>query len=298
MRKKETVIENITFIALMAAINVVFVLLDLLTGGFSLFVLFVLPLASVFTFLFCKGKYFLIYLIATLSLTGLIDFQLTLFYILPAAVSGAVFGIFIKAKIPISYTLITATFVQVFFSTLALPLIDFFYEVNMVETISNILNLAPETAKMILPGLLCLISFIQIALTYLVIESEIKKIGIPIKKDLNPLHYIFGILGFSILIIAFSFFYIGVSFALLPFVFFMGGQLLFTRLGKHNYWIILVIIIIDVFLFAFISGNVSVIHSPIYTFLFPASLAIHELIFYQLQKYKKDITISKERSDV
>jgi len=57
-KKRETLIQNITYMAIMAAINVVFVVLTTLVPLLMFLIIFVLPLTSTVVALFCKKKYY------------------------------------------------------------------------------------------------------------------------------------------------------------------------------------------------------------------------------------------------
>ena len=95
-KKRETLVQNIAYMAIMAAINVIFVLLTALLPPLMFLMVFVLPLTSAVVTLFCKKRYFPIYFIVTIGLCMLASFGIyifdTFFYVLPALISGFFFG--------------------------------------------------------------------------------------------------------------------------------------------------------------------------------------------------------------
>ena len=101
-KKKETIVENMTYMGLMAAINVVFVLLTTFVPFLFFLIVFVLPLTSTIVALHCNKKYFPIYAFATIGLCLLVTIWKiddTLFYIIPSIITGFLFAIMIATGI-------------------------------------------------------------------------------------------------------------------------------------------------------------------------------------------------------
>ena len=67
-KPRESLVQNITFMAMMAAINVVFVVLTTFVPVLVFLIVFILPLTSVLVTLHCKKIYFPIYAVATIGL--------------------------------------------------------------------------------------------------------------------------------------------------------------------------------------------------------------------------------------
>ena len=89
-KKKETLVQNITYMAIMAAINVVFVLITVLVPFLFFLIVFVLPLTSTIVTLHCKKRYFPIYAVATIGLCMICTmWQIgdTIFYVIPSVIS-------------------------------------------------------------------------------------------------------------------------------------------------------------------------------------------------------------------
>ena len=94
-KKRETLLQNMTYMGIMAAINFIFILLSSFIP-FLLFVLvFILPLASAVVTVFCKKRYYIIYFVVTGALCLLINAPDTMFYVIPSLITGFIFGFLI-----------------------------------------------------------------------------------------------------------------------------------------------------------------------------------------------------------
>ena len=109
--KKETLIQNMTFMGIFSAINVVISLLSTILFAvatpISILLIIVLPLTSTVVELFCKDKYYPIYLFSTIGLSLVVtmwDMQNTIFYLIPSVFTGYIFGLLTKKRISGIYT--------------------------------------------------------------------------------------------------------------------------------------------------------------------------------------------------
>ena len=122
-KKQETLVQNMAYMGLMAAVNVIFVVLTYFIP-FLLFVLvFLLPLCSAIISYYCKKIYFPIYLVVVSTICLLIDPSDTIFYVIPSLITGFLFGLFIQLKFPAVYIISITTIVQFGISLALLPLI-------------------------------------------------------------------------------------------------------------------------------------------------------------------------------
>ncbi|MCX5775625.1 MAG: DUF2232 domain-containing protein [Firmicutes bacterium] len=187
MHDKKTVIQNITYMAIMAAINVIFSVLAMFLPLASLVLMLVLPLTSVIVVLFCKEKYFIIYAVSTILLCLLItmsDAQTTIFYVIPSIVSGFVFGWLIKQKIHAAFIMIISAAVQLGITYASLPLIQWIYGVNMIEVFKTLLHLtAHPYINGIIPTFFFILALAQATFSFIIIHAEIKKFGITVNSD-------------------------------------------------------------------------------------------------------------------
>ena len=189
--KKETIIQNLTYIAIMAAINVVFVLLAVFLPYLYLILLFALPLTSTFVMLFCKKRYFPIYAVATIGLCFLASINSigdTFFYIIPSILTGAITGFLIEKKLNGAFIIISTSLIHFLFSLATLPLIKTITGVELMESVFTLFKLNDFAYKSYLTGpFIYFTSLAQMAVTYFVLKNEIKKIGFEIKTSFTKI---------------------------------------------------------------------------------------------------------------
>ena len=212
-KKRETLTQNIAYMAIMAAINVVFVLLSNILPVLLFLLVFVLPLTSTIVTIYCKKRYFPIYFVVTLAVCFGVSASFSIFdtfiYVLPSLITGFIFGICVEKKIPSVYTIIIATAVQY-----GLTILTFFIlgkivtNLNLTESIIIAFGLRDYEFKAVfIEVFLYLISEIQIIIAYLFVKYNINRLGIEV--NLKCIKYFilyiveFTIMGLAIL----SYFY-------------------------------------------------------------------------------------------
>ena len=112
--------------AIMAAINVVFILLATFLPYLYFLLLFLLPLTSTFVMVFCEKRYYIIYSLATIGLCFLASFNNigdTFFYIIPSILTGAITGLLIEKQFNGIWIIILTSLIQFIVSIFVLPLI-------------------------------------------------------------------------------------------------------------------------------------------------------------------------------
>lgn len=186
-QKKETPIQNMTFMALMSAINVVVTLLTCFLWYLAIVLILILPLTSVLVGLYCKKRYYPLYIICSLLLCYLVtiyDPINTLFYVFPALLSGFCFSIFVKIKFPKIFLIIVPAIINLLFNYLAIPFINYFYGQDILNTLQQLLFLTKfEYFNLIVPSILFIFSFIQALLSFLIIKDELIKFKYDIKNN-------------------------------------------------------------------------------------------------------------------
>lgn len=204
-QKKETIVQNIAFLAIMAAINIVLLLLANILPYLLLFLTLILPFVSLLVTVFCERKYYLIYFIVTIGLSFLVSFNAItniFFYIIPGLLSGFIFGYCIESEIPSHYSILYSAFVYVVCSYLSLIICNFLLDGAIEEIYFTLLNLDTYAWKeFVIAPFIFAISIIQSSLSYLIIQREIRKLGIQEKEiDYNyDLVYLFVFILLSIL---------------------------------------------------------------------------------------------------
>ena len=176
--------KALTFSSIMSALSVVFSVVAYLIGDIGLFLILILPLCSSLVSVSVKFKYALIYIVSTL-LISLIDFQLALFIILPCLISGLIFGRLIRVYLQGHFIILINALVLLIMQFASTYLINFIYEIDLVQSISSLLLLKETTFKEAYLLFLFMISLIQSSLSFMIISSELKKLDLEFneKKD-------------------------------------------------------------------------------------------------------------------
>lgn len=185
-KKRETLIQNIAFMAIMAAISVVFVVLSNVLPVLLFLLVFVLPLTSTLVTIYCKKIYFPIYFVVTLALcfgvsAGFYIFD-TFIYVLPSLITGFIFGFCIEKKIPAIYTLIIATVVQYSLTVLTFfALSKIVGNLDLTESIIIAFGLKDfEFKAVFIQVFLYIIAEIQIVISYIVTKVLVNRLGIDV----------------------------------------------------------------------------------------------------------------------
>ena len=195
-KKKETLIENITFMSLMAAINVIFVLLASWIPGLLFIFVFILPLTSTVITYCCKKRYFIIYAVSTVGLCCLFtmwDIGNTLFYVIPSIISGFIFGLLIDKKVDPIWIIICASIINFAASYTFIPLIQLIYNRDIVMDFATIFHLQNwQYIKYLKHVVILLLALIQQTISYCVCYSLFPKLNMEIetKNDSIILHLI------------------------------------------------------------------------------------------------------------
>ena len=210
-QKRDSLIQNIAYMGIMAAINVIAVVIMNFVPFLFLPLALFMPLTSTVVTLFCKKRYFIIYAIATTGLCFLVSINNisdTLFYVIPSVISGFAFGMMIEYKFPSIVSIFVAGLICCGLSYSVIPLIEFIYGQNMIEVVATIFGLQDyEYLGYVVPGFILVIGLIQSTITYLLIISELPKLGVNNEEKVSVYFYNgFGILGSLLSLLAFFFF--------------------------------------------------------------------------------------------
>lgn len=209
--QRENLVKSIPLMALMAAINIIIAELAALSLFASIFLILVLPLTSAIVELCCKDRYFPIYAVATFGLSLALTFwnlETTIFYVFPAIVTGYIFGLLAKHKIPAVWSIFAATLAQTGITYGLIPLINFIFQIDLVDTFKIVFHLQEMVyIDYIVPTFIFLISLIQTSLSQIVVSVELVKFGIKEEKVFISDVAAFGSgILFGLLIIPFYFF--------------------------------------------------------------------------------------------
>lgn len=300
--KRNTLNENIAYMGIMCAINVIFVLMSTLLPILLFLLVFILPLTSAIVTLLCKKKYLPIYFVATITLCMIVtiwNISDTLLYVIPSLISGIIFGIVIEKKVNPIWTIIISTVINFGITFAVIPLINLVLDININETILAVINLNDFTYKSeLVISFIFVISLVQQVLSFLVVKEELPKIGITsnYNDSNNIILYVVSLVSFALTLL-FSFIYSPLAFFLFFINVYFVIHILYKLLINKNLFIIIgliasLFIVIFMFgiLFQFIPNPCGILLISLYGFL----TTIIALINNQLSKTKeKDRIINK-----
>lgn len=257
-KKRETLAQNIAFMAIMAAINVMFVLLTTFIPFLLFLLVFILPLSCTLVVLLCDKKYFIIYALATVGLCLIVtiyNISDTLFYIVPSMITGFVFAVCIERKIPYSISIIATSFVQFGLSYALLPLAKLITQVDILETFAKLFNVQDFQYLMELELVMVFfVSFLQQIISYIFIKLGLRKLNFNIEKNPNEIWFdLIGLLFNLLLTLLFVFVWSPISFVfLLSSIYFGAFIILYLILSQRtiNYLILVLFSVGFIFLFA------------------------------------------------
>ena len=173
----------------MSAINVLFVTISNFLPILFLILVFVLPLTSVIVTILCKKAYLPLYFVVTFLLCfsvnlgfGIYD---TFIYVLPALITGILFGLLIEKNVPAILILVTVSMVQFGLTYLTFFILDkFIIQVNFYESLYKLFGLTDFGYKTALTLIFTyIIAQIQVSLTYILVKYEVNRIGLEVNLE-------------------------------------------------------------------------------------------------------------------
>ncbi len=214
-KEKNTIIENIAFMGIVAAINVLLSVLAAFLPITSIFILIFLPFFSSVVALLCKWKYYPIYFFATIGVALAATFwniQFTLFNLIPSLITGFLFGLSFKKHLSGTYALLFTSVAQCAITFALIPLINVLCNTDIIDTFLKFFKLNDNpNAQIIVPSFIYLIGLIQMVFSYIVLNNELKKFKADNWTKNNNLLIYIG-LGISLLLIPFIFFALSISY--------------------------------------------------------------------------------------
>ena len=293
--KKETLLQSMPFMALMAAINVIIAVISALSPGLALLFVILLPLTSTLVAIYCKSRYFPIYAFATFGLSivaTLWNMETTFFYVLPSIIVGFIFGVLTKLKIHPVWSIFVASIFQAGMTAGFIPLINLIFDTDMIDVFKTVLNLhSVAWGDIILLSLLFIFSLIQIILNYFVVSGELKKFGIEEKTEVDnffiypliTIVFCLGVIGFYFisLMIAYLFMCFALYFAAFDVYYLVKTGHLKLLIGFG------ISIVANVILFAVLNGYLKENSQILLVTLTPLCIGLISFVFSFLQKKKE-----------
>lgn len=258
IRPRKNLQQAIPLMALMAAINVIVSELASLSPIVSIFLILCLPLTSALVELCCKDRYFPIYALATFGLSIALTFwniEATIFYVLPSIVTGYIFGLMAKLKIPAIWSIFAATLAQTAISFGLIPLVNFIFQVDIIETFKIAFGVSQmDGIDIIVPAFIFVISLLQVSLSYLIVAHELPKFGIVCEENRRSKStaIITGIV-FGSIVWALYFWRLDLAYLALMFSFYFACYSFGILIDNRNYTAMIIcgfIVLANVFLFA------------------------------------------------
>lgn len=246
-RKRVTPSENIAFMGVMCAVDAVFALIGLLPFS-DLLIVLVLPLVSAWVGLLCERRYLPLYLLASCGVVIAVtcyDVGGTLFYTIPAILSGTLYGFLAKAKTPVSFLVFSTALLGMGLNYASIPLIRGLYDIDMIASIKTMLGLNDyRYVDYIIPMFVFGYSLAQAGITHLVIQIVFSSFDFRYpKEDSFSLVYPLTAIGFSLAALALAFYQIPLGYVFWAIgVYFTSFSLL--RLFQRNPWWIYFLLII------------------------------------------------------
>ena len=225
--KRQTLIRTICFMSFFVAINVICSFLTTLFPFVSVILIIFLPLTSALVEVMCKDRWFPIYAFATIGLSivvSLSSIDFTLFYIVPSIVSGYIFGLFAKHRLPSMYAIFFASLAQTLLSFLFIPILKLITGINIIDFFAKILRISDifwfNTLVLLI---FFIVSLLQTILSYIVVNNELVKFTRenPWKLSKDNVASV-SCLSSIVFMVAFSFFYLPASYFLLGIAFYFG----------------------------------------------------------------------------
>ncbi len=296
-RKRTSLTENITYMALMASINVVFVLISTLVPVLLFLLVFLLPLTSAIVTVFCKKRYYPIYAIVTVSLCMIVtmwNIGDTFYYVIPSLFTGFLFGVLFSKKISVSSLILLTTFVQVLLSYGCIFIFEILTERNFLNDMTSIIGLSNYLYLSYIKSIFLFgISLIQTIFSFAVINEELPKFG----EDYvdNPKEGLINgisIIALSALTLTFAFFYGELSYLFMLSSLLIGiNEFVSIMAGKNTRLIIATIVttIVAFFVFSITYSSIEAPKGLLMIGIVPLSNSIIVLVNYFIKQRNKVI---------
>ena len=294
LQKKKTLVHHITYMGIMVAINLIFIVLATYLPFLMFIPIIFLPFASAIVSYYCLKRYYIIYAVASSGLCLIFNISDTIFYVVPAVIAGFVIGWMLDKKVNPFWMILASTIIEAALTFAFIPLINLLSNVNIVETFISAFKLDSFTYKVELTYLfIFFISLIQCGLTHFVLLSDAKKIGIDINIAVDSYApYIIGLEFALILTFAFALFYLPLALIFLAISLYFAIFLLIDILTSKKIiiYVLLVVLLLGAFFsFAIFYTKLTAPFGVILFTLFPITILLVSFINNYLLKGKGNI---------
>ena len=208
--KKTTLVHHITYMGIMTAINLIFIVLATYVPFLMFLLILLLPFVSAVVSYYCQKRYYIIYALASIGLCMIFNISDTIFYVVPAVITGFMIGLLLEKKINPFWLILSSTIIESALTFALIPLINLIGNVDIVVTFLTIFKLNEFAYKTEVTYLfIYFISLVQCTLTHFVLLGDAKKIGIDVNTEATSYGpYIIGAELMMVLSLTFAFFYV------------------------------------------------------------------------------------------
>ena len=177
---RETSAQNIAYISIMASIDVVFALFATFFPFGAIFLMLLLPLPSAVAAYYCKNRYIPVYLLASIGLSLIAtiwDFQLTLFYAIPAICSGTLYGFLKQKRLTIGEIVFVTGILNMGLTYVSILLIDAIYSIDMINFLLTIITVQDAPLMpLIMPAAILAYALAQEAIVNIIMQMIMESV--------------------------------------------------------------------------------------------------------------------------
>ena len=288
-QKKTTLVHHITYMGIMTAINLIFIVLATYIPLMMLLLILLLPFASTIVSYFCLKRYYLIYAVASIGLCMIFNISDTLFYVVPAIISGFFIGVLLERGIHPFWMVLSSTIINAALTYAFIPLINLISNADIVLAFLTIFKLTEFPYRTELVYLfIFFISLVQVALTHFVLLTDAKKLGIEINTRVNSFAPFLIGLEFSILMtVCCGFFYLPLALTFLAITLVFSAFLMVDFMMAKKLWIYVVFgisLFLGLILFALFYQQLSKPYGVLLFAIFPLFVGIVSFVKNYLLK--------------
>lgn len=253
--RKQRPVENITFIAMMVGFNALISLIATWLPFSGIFIMLLAPLTSAAVCLFCRTRYVPLYILSVLGISLAVtfwDIHNTVFYLIPAIMTGVCYGILLVVRLPRVYLLFFTAIVAMGFFFLSLSLIKWFLGgLDMANVLLAMIGRPnDEIGRKIFPLFGWAYSLAQVGIMHLFLSMQFSKLGIQ-EEEGNAHPLLEGATAFITFGLS-----IGLAFINIEFGYLFLGFGLFWFICLSRYFFPKILPICGVFLFISILGGI------------------------------------------
>ena len=278
-KKKTTLVHHITYMGIMTAINLIFIVLATYVPFLMFLLILLLPFISAVVSYYCQKRYYIIYAIASIGLCMIFNINDTIFYVVPAVITGFMIGLLLEKRINPFWLILSSTLIESALTFALIPLINLIGNVNIVDTFLTLFKLSEFSYKTEITYLfIFFLSLVQCTLTHFVLLSDAKKIGIEVNTTVDSYGpYIIGAELTIVLSLVFSFFYVPLALIFLAisiyFAIFLFIDLIYSK--KTLVYVLLgIILLVGFFAFAFLYATIKQPLGLLIAIIFPIGISL------------------------